>query len=62
LVAGTSHDGGEHGTRSIISSESGLAHSGSIVDNEGLNVGLLVRHLEVLCLIEKSKQIKKRDG
>ena len=33
LMSGTSDDGGEHSPGSIVSGESGLAHSGSIVDN-----------------------------
>ena len=43
-VTGTSNNGGEDGTGSIISSESGLAHTGSIVDHKGLN--FVVTHIE----------------
>jgi hypothetical protein len=37
-VARAANDGRKDGTRSIISSEAGLAHSGTIVNYEGLNV------------------------
>jgi len=37
-VARTTDDGGEDSARSIISSESSLAHTGSIVNNKSLNV------------------------
>merc|ERR1711935_1231654 len=43
LVAGTSNNGGEDGTRSIISSEASLAHAGAIVTDKGSNV--FVTHL-----------------
>ena len=38
LMTGTSDDGGEHGTGSIVSGETGLAHTGSIVDDKGSNI------------------------
>ncbi len=38
-----SNDGGEDGPGGVISSESGLAHAGSIVHNQSSNV--LVTHL-----------------
>ena len=37
LVAGTTNDGGKHCTRSVVSSETSLAHSRTVVHNEGLN-------------------------
>merc|ERR1719210_2815441 len=37
-VARATDDGGEHSAGSIISGKSGLAHSGSVVNNKGLNV------------------------
>merc|ERR1719508_29058 len=43
LVAGTSNNGGEDGTGSIISSETSLAHAGAIVTNKSSNV--FVTHL-----------------
>merc|ERR1712106_374994 len=43
LVAGTSNNGGEDGTRSIISSKTSLAHAGAIVTDKGSNV--FVTHL-----------------
>ena len=43
-VAGTSDNGGEDGAGRVISSESGLAHSGSIVDHQSLN--LIICHFE----------------
>merc|ERR1712128_167898 len=38
LLAGTSNNGGEDGTRSIISSETSLAHAGAIVTDKSSNV------------------------
>merc|ERR1712123_292524 len=43
LVAGASNNGGKDGTRSIISSETSLAHAGAIVTNKSSYV--LVTHL-----------------
>merc|ERR1711892_924893 len=43
LVAGASNNGGEDGTRSIISSETSLAHAGAIVTDKSSNV--FVTHL-----------------
>merc|ERR1719483_1033431 len=43
LVAGTSNNGWENSTGSIISSETSLAHAGAIVNNKSSNV--LVTHL-----------------
>merc|ERR1719483_393141 len=43
LVAGTSNNGWENSTRSIISSETSLAHARAIVNNKSSNV--LVTHL-----------------
>jgi hypothetical protein len=37
-VARAANDGRKDGTRSIISSEAGLAHSGTIINNQSLNV------------------------
>ncbi len=37
-------DGGEDGARSVITGETGLAHAGAIVHNEGLN--FFVSHVE----------------
>merc|ERR1712233_215683 len=42
LVAGTSNNGGEDSSGSVISSESSLAHAGAIVNNKSSNV--LVTH------------------
>ena len=35
LMSGTSNNGGEHSTRSIISCKASFAHTGSGVNNEG---------------------------
>merc|ERR1739844_275854 len=43
LVAGTSNNGGEDGSGSVISSKSSLAHAGAIVNNKSSNV--FVTHL-----------------
>merc|ERR1712099_76905 len=46
LVAGTSNNGGEDSTGSIISSKSSLAHAGAIVNNQSSNV--FVTHLDLV--------------
>merc|ERR1712212_823828 len=43
LVAGTSHDGGEHGPGGVVSGKSSLAHAGAIVNNQSSN--FVVTHL-----------------
>merc|ERR1719435_786952 len=48
LVAGTSNNGGEDSTGSVISGETGLAHTGAIVNNKSGNV--FVTH-GALCLL-----------
>merc|ERR1712156_1050068 len=45
LVARTSNNGGEDSSGSVISSETSLAHAGSIVNNKSSNV--LVTHVEI---------------
>uniref|UniRef100_A0A1L8DNN2 Putative conserved secreted protein n=1 Tax=Nyssomyia neivai TaxID=330878 RepID=A0A1L8DNN2_9DIPT len=45
LMPWATHDGWEYGTRSIISGETGLAHSGSIVNNERSN--FFVTHFDL---------------
>merc|ERR1740128_821345 len=42
LVVGTADDGGEDGAGSVISGESGLAHAGSVINDQSSNV--LVTH------------------
>jgi hypothetical protein len=37
-MTGTADDGREDGTRSIISGETGLDHSGTVVNDKSLNV------------------------
>merc|ERR1711975_203594 len=44
LVAGTANNGGEDGSGSVISGETGLAHTGAIVNNKSSNV--LVTHVD----------------
>ena len=53
-MPGATDDGREHGTRSIISSEAGLAHTGTIVHDQSLHV--TVRHLG-----EKEERERKRE-
>merc|ERR1739847_70749 len=48
LVAGTSNNGGEDGSGSVISGETGLAHAGAIVNNKSSNV--LVTHVELVTM------------
>ena len=38
LVAGPADDRREHGPRSVVSGEAGLAHAGAVVDNESSNI------------------------
>merc|ERR1711962_1965240 len=44
-MSGTTHNGGKHGSRSVVSGETSLAHSGAIVTDKSSNV--LVTHCEV---------------
>ena len=44
LMPWTANDGGKHCTRSIVSGETGLAHTGAIVHNQSGNV--IVSHIE----------------
>merc|ERR1719385_239017 len=46
LVTGTSNNGGEDSSGSVISSKSSFAHAGAIVNNEGSNV--FVTHLDLV--------------
>ena len=45
LMSRATDNGGEDSSWSIISSEPGLAHSGSVVNNESSNI--IITHLEV---------------
>lgn len=46
LMSGASHDGGEHGTRSVVSCKASFAHTRSIVNNEGGNIVIHFLHGE----------------
>lgn len=35
LMSGSTDDGGENSSGSVITGETGLAHTGSVIDNEG---------------------------
>jgi hypothetical protein len=37
MVTGSTDNGGENSSGSVITGETGLAHTGTIVDNEGSN-------------------------
>merc|ERR1711996_36875 len=50
LVAGTSNNGGEDSSGSVISSKSSLAHAGAIVNNQSSNV--FVTHLDLICYLD----------
>merc|ERR1719188_879411 len=50
LVAGTSNNGGEDSSGSVISSKSSLAHAGAIVNNQSSNV--FVTHLDFICYLD----------
>jgi len=54
-VSGSTDDGGEDSSRSIVSGETSLAHTGSVVNNEGSN--FIVHHFElkgkVIFFVEK---------
>ena len=49
LVAGTSNNGGEDSSGSVISGKSSLAHAGAIVNNQGSNV--FVTHLDLFLIL-----------
>ena len=53
-VTGATDNGGEDGTGSIISSESGLAHTGSIVNHKSLNF-VVTHFVLVVCSLRKEK-------
>jgi hypothetical protein len=36
-VARAANNGGEHGAGSVVTGETGLAHTGAVVNHEGLN-------------------------
>jgi hypothetical protein len=55
LMTGTSDDGGEDGTRSVISGESSLAHTGSIVNDQS---GNFVLHFS--CVVVGLKTVNKK--
>merc|ERR1712152_5270 len=55
LVAGTANNGGEDGSGSVISGETGLAHAGAIVNNKSGNV--FVTHDEMRGEIRCSTEI-----
>merc|ERR1719334_751177 len=44
LMPGSAHDGGEHGSWSVISSEAGLAHAGAVVHDQSGNI--VVTHVD----------------
>merc|ERR1712071_525324 len=48
LMTGTADDGGEDGAGSVISGESSLAHTGSVINNQSRNI--IVTHDESLSL------------
>merc|ERR1712177_59360 len=50
LVAGTSNNGGEDSSGSVISSKSSLAHARAIVNNQSSNV--FVTHLDFICYLD----------
>jgi hypothetical protein len=50
LMTGASDDGGEDGSGSVVSGETGLAHTGSIVDNQRGNI--IVTHLDLFGRVE----------
>ncbi|KOX71966.1 hypothetical protein WN51_03243 [Melipona quadrifasciata] len=52
LMSGATYDRGEDGARRVVSGETGLAHTGSIVDNKGCY--FVVAHFAAfLCVSEK---------
>ena len=46
LMPGSADDGREDSSRSVVSGESGLAHTGAIVDNKSGNI--LVTHFDLV--------------
>jgi len=53
-MTGTTDDGRKDGTRSIVSSEAGLAHAGSIVADQSGN--LVVAHFLELTLLRHTER------
>jgi hypothetical protein len=54
-VLGASYDGREDGTRRIVPGESGLAHTGAVVNNESLDI-IVTHDLFGLMLIEERER------
>jgi hypothetical protein len=57
LMPWASNNGGEHGPRGVIPGESGLAHTGSIVNNQSGN--FVVTHFELVCNRVKKEGLYK---
>ena len=61
-MARTADNGGEDGTRGVISGESSFAHTGSVVHNQSRNI--VVTHVDELSLgaseLEKTAKIKQK--
>jgi len=47
LMSWSADDGGEDGPRSVVSGETGLAHTGTIVHNQSLNITVICHYAEV---------------
>ena len=62
-MSGSSDDGREHSSGCVVSGETGLAHSGSIVHNQG-SYFFVVTHFEIvsvgLDLLTKEKEVKEQ--
>jgi len=46
-MPGSADDGREYSSRSVVSGETGLAHTGTIVHNQSLNITIICHYAEV---------------
>jgi hypothetical protein len=60
LVTGATNNGGEDSTGCVISGETGLAHSGSIVNDK--SCGVFVTHLERGVRLENKRETVTING
>jgi hypothetical protein len=58
LVAGAADNGWKHSAGRIVTGEPGLAHTGTVVHNEGLN---FIRHLVLIRKRERGRERKEKE-
>jgi hypothetical protein len=57
-VLGASYDGREDGARGVVTGESGLAHTGAVVNNESLDI--IITHGWLLRFVVEMKDLKTK--